>query len=213
MRSHYPTGSAWRRGLDSLRHERPRTVAMKLLAELGYRRTVLLERPLDEPIPDGPKVEGVAFENIGADRVDEYLAYRPGSERDAVTALLAEGAECHVLRHRGQIVSSCLATERPRPSRYTRMGVPMDHGDVYLTDAWTHPDHRGHSFAHVLCLCQLRHFRDRGYRRAIRLTVPENVSALRAHAKSGFRPVAIVGSLRVGPWQREFRRAWRGGPL
>lgn len=213
MRSYYPSGSAWKRALGSLRHEHPRTFAMKLIAELGYRRTALLERPLDEPIPDGPKVDGVEFAQIGADRLDEYLAYRTGSERDAVAALFADGAQCHVLRRHGEIVSSCWATEHPRPSNYIRMAVPMEPGDVYMTDAWTHADHRGHAYAHILCLHQLRVFRDRGCRRAIRLTIPENVSALRAHAKSGFRPVAIVGSVRVGPWQRSFRRPWRSGPL
>lgn len=211
VRSYYPSGSAWTRALGSLRHEGPRTFALKLLSAAGYRRVLLLERPLDEPIPDGPPAEGTVCESLGEDRLDEYLAFRPDADRAVISAHFVDGFECHVLRRDGRIVSACWSTARPQWASYLGMTMPLAGGDVHLTDAWTHPDYRGHAYAHLLCLHQLRHFRDRGFRRAVRSTVPENRSALRVHAKSGFRPVALLGVVRIGPWRREFRRAWRGG--
>lgn len=212
LRSYYPDGSAWKRALGSLRHESPRTFAFKLLAELGYRRVVMLARSLDEPVPDGPAADGTAFERLGAERLDDYAASRPLSDRADIAKHFAAGYECYVLRRDGRIVSSCWATSKPQWSSYLGAAIPTSPGDVYLTDAWTHPDFRGRAYAHVLCLCQLRHFRDRGFRRAVRSTIPENYSALRVHAKSGFTPVALIGTMRVGPWRREFRRAWRREP-
>lgn len=209
-RSHYPAGSAWRRGLSSLVHEHPRTFLLKLLAELGYRRVVLLARPLDEPIEDGPGDPGVTFARLAEDRLDAYVAFRGNTDRGAVEASIAGGRECHVLEREGRIVSSCWASTVPQWSGFLGSETPLADGDVYFSDAWTDPAHRGRAYAHILCLHQLRHFRDRGFRRGVRSTVPENRSALRAHAKSGFRPVEIRGTIRLGPWRRSFRRPWRG---
>lgn len=210
MRSYYPSGSAWKRAIGSLIHERPRTFFFKLAAELGYRRVVLLERPLRDPIPDGPD-DGAAFARLGLDRLDEYVAYRNGPDRGAIAGLFEQGRECFVLERDGRILASCWAAIGPQWSEFLDRELPTGPGDVYMSDAWTDPAFRGHAYAHVLCLHQLRHFRDRGFRRALRSTVPENYSALRAHAKSGFRPVAILGTIRVGRWKRGFRRPWRGG--
>lgn len=210
MRSYYPSGGAWRRAIGSLRHESPRTFALKLMAELGYRRVVMLARSLDEPIPDGPSADGTEFARLDEDRLDDYVAFRPESDRAGLVAQLADGFECYVLRRNGRLVSSCWATSRPRWSSYLGADIPTADGDVYLTDAWTHPDFRGLAHAHTLCLHQLRHFRERGFRRALRSTVPENYSALRLHAKSGFRPILVIRTMRIGPWRRTFRRPWRG---
>jgi ribosomal protein S18 acetylase RimI-like enzyme len=210
MRSYYPTGSAWKRAIGSLRHESLRTFAFKLAAELGYRRVVLLERRLDESIPDAPPAAGTAFALLGEDGIDEYLAFRPESDRAGIAAQLARGDQCFVLRHDGRVVSACWASFRRLRTSFLDDEIPLDEGDVYVTEAWTHEDFRGRSYAHVLCVHQLRDLRARGFRRALRSTVPENYSALRAHAKSGFRPIAMIGRIRIGPWRRHFRRDWRG---
>lgn len=209
MRSYYPSGGALRRALASLTHERPRTFLMKLLAELGYRRVVLLVRPLDEPIPEGPPHPDVTFSLLGEHRIDEYAAYR-GADRDVIAGLLARGVECHLLECDGRIVSSCWAWIGPHWSEYLGSATPTEDGDVYLSDAWTDPAYRGRAYAHVLCLHQLRQYHARGLRRAMRATVPENYSALKLHAKSGFRPLGVSATMRLGPWRRSFRRDWRG---
>lgn len=209
MRSYYPSGGTWHRALASLRHEGFRTFAFKLLAEAGYRRVVLLERALDDTIPD-PPADGTTFEQLAPDRIDEYLAFRDDVERARPAWQFESGHECYVLRRDGGIVSSCWSSSRPQRSSYLGIAIPIGEGDVYMTDAWTGPAFRGHAYAYVLCLHQLRHFRERGFRRAVRSTVPENYSALRVHAKSGFRPFGVLGTLRIGPWRRAFRRPWRG---
>ena len=210
MRSFYPVGNAFERALASLRHEGVRTFAWKVASVLGYRRLVRLERMLDEPIPEATPTLPVKAELLGADQIGDYVAARPEANRDEIANRLASGRRCFVLRHQGRIASVCWATTMSCPSPYLRRDVILAVGDVYFTDAWTDPALRGRALAHALCLEQLRHFRDLGFRRALRGTVPENPSALRAHAKSGFRPTALLVSLRIGRWQRDFDRAWTG---
>lgn len=208
-RSYYGSGSALRRAWGSLRHEGPRIFALKLASELGYRRVVLLARPLDQPIADVAPTLPVDAALLAESDIDEYAALRPDEDRSRVRAHLAAGWKCFTLRHEGRIVSACWAALPPYRSSYLGCEMPVAADEVYLTDAWTDPRHRGHSLAHVLCLHQLAHFRDRGFRRAVRGTLPENRSALRAHAKSGFRPVAMLTRVKLGPWTWHTRRDWQ----
>jgi GNAT superfamily N-acetyltransferase len=209
MRSFYPRGNALQRALGSLRHEGLRTFGWKLAAEAGLRRIVRLERRLDEPIAEARCELPVEFGVLDAGMIDEYLAARPGVDRGDIESLLRAGRMCFLVRHDGRIVSSCWASTESCHSSYLGREIVLEEGDVYFNDAWTAPAMRGHGLAHALCLRQLRYFRDRGFRRAIRGTVPENHSALRAHRKSGFRPIALLARLRLGPWQLNLDRPRR----
>jgi hypothetical protein len=209
MTSFYPSGNALRRAIRSLRQEDLGTFAYKLASETGFRRVLLLERPLDDPIADPAPALPVDFAMLGAHEIDDYLVLRPDADRAHIAAHLASGWTCHVLRHDGRIVSACWRADSPYWSSYLERTMPIADGDAYLTDAWTDAGYRGHALAHVLCLHQLRDLREKGFRRALRGTVPENRSALRAHAKSGFRPIAVLGRIRIGPWRGHFRREWR----
>jgi ribosomal protein S18 acetylase RimI-like enzyme len=206
MTSFYPSGHALQRAAASLRHEGVGAFAFKLASELGYRRVLLLERLLDDPIGDPAPAMPVEFALLAEDEIDDYLVLRPEADRARIVEHLAAGWTCAVLRLEDRIVSACWSAAPPYWSAYLERPMPVEPGDVYLTDAWTDARHRGHALAHVLCLHQLHHFRALGFRRALRGTIPENLSALRVHAKSGFRVIAMLGRLRIGPWRRHFRR-------
>lgn len=209
MRSYYPDGNALQRALASLRHEGARTFARKLASALGWRRMLRLERSLCDPIPEFTPDLPIEFGMLDAERIDAYVAARPGADRATIERLLRGGRQCFVIRHQGRIVSSCWSTTTSTWSAFVRTEIELTEGDVYFTDAWTHPHLRGHGLAHALCLHQLRRYRDLGFRRAIRCTIPENPSALRTHMKSGFRPTVMISRLRLGPWQRNLDRPWR----
>ena len=210
MTSFYPSGNALQRAVGSLRHEGPGAFAYKLASELGFRRVLLLERLLDEPIADVASATPVEFAVLGARDVDDYLAHRQDADRARVEARLASGETCFALRREGRIVSTCWSAGPGYWSGYLECPMPVADGEAYLLDAWTDAASRGLGLAHVLCVHQLRHLRAKGFRRVLRGTVPENRSALRAHAKSGFRPIAMLGRIRIGPWRWQFMRDWRG---
>ncbi|MBK6395881.1 MAG: GNAT family N-acetyltransferase [Betaproteobacteria bacterium] len=210
MTSLYPSGNALQRASASLRREGVGAFAYKLASEVGFRRALLLERLLDDPIADPAPALPVEFAALCAHEIDDYLVLRPDADpaqvadpRLRMDLPRAEARGTHRVRLLAR--RPALLVQLPRTHDADRVD-----GDVYLVDAWTDARYRGQALAHALCLHQLHHFRALGFRRAVRATVPENPSALRVHAKSGFRAVAMVGRIRIGPWRWHFRRDWRG---
>lgn len=207
--SYYPSGNVLQRALSSLRHESLATVGHKLASGLGYRRLLRLERRLDEPIGEAQVALPVTIGLLGLDDAAAYAAARPETGRVPFERRLAEGWLAFAVRHEGRIVSTAWATTKRYRMDYLGRDIEIGDGDVCFTDAWTDPAWRGHSLAQALCEHQLRYFRDRGFRRALRATIPVNYSALRAHAKSGFRPTTLHVQLKIGPWRRNRDRPWQ----
>lgn len=202
------SGNTVGRAMVVLRSEGFKSFWFKLLGEIGYRRLLLLERSLAQPISDFTPRLPVRIDALKESEVADYLAFRPETARTRVSEALWAGQTCFTARHEGRIVSAAWITSRRAWIDYLGCELELDADEAYLSDAFTLPAYRGQGIAPALCLQQLRHLRQAGYRRVIRGTVPENQSALHAHAKSGFRPVAMLGSLRMGPWRRSFRRPW-----
>ena len=74
MTSFYPSGNSLQRAIRSLRQEDLGTFAYKLASETGFRRVLLLERPLDDPIADPAPALPVEFAALCAHEIDDYLA-------------------------------------------------------------------------------------------------------------------------------------------
>lgn len=197
-------GNALQRAIRSFRHEGPRTFGMKLLSELGYRRVYLLARTLTAPIVVWPR-GGFDLEILAPGNLEDYAALRADITHDMLARRIRAGHLCFVVREHGRVVSACWSATREAWNDFLGCNILVGTGDVYFYDAYTAASHRGRDLAPLLCAHQLQHFRDAGFVRAVRATVPENAAALRAHAKSGFVPVAVIGRVRVGPWRREFR--------
>lgn len=190
-----------RRALVVFRDDGLRGVVVRLLSAVGYRRLLLLERSLDYRITAPNPRLALRCERLTRDSFDEYFALRPDVDPDAVTSRLARGHLCHVARTDEEIVAACWSTTLKVFVDY--LGCELDLGDdaAYLYDAFTAPAWRGRGVASILCAHQLSALRAEGLTRALRATWPENRSALRAHAKSGFRPVRRLTTLRLGPWR------------
>jgi ribosomal protein S18 acetylase RimI-like enzyme len=202
----YPEGNAGRRAIAVLRDEGLKSFWFKLASELGYRRLLLLERPLAQSIPELEPAVPLRIDTLKPSEVDDHLAFRPEMARACVLDRLRSAQVCFVARHESRIVSACWATTQTAWVEFLACGIAAAVGEVYLFDAFTLPDYRGQRAAPALCTHQLKHFQRAGVRRAIRATLPENVPALRAHAKCGFISFALIRRLRIGPWQCVFQR-------
>jgi ribosomal protein S18 acetylase RimI-like enzyme len=209
MATVYPTGSAIRRAFAVLREEGLTSFWFKLASTVGYRRLLLLDRPLAEAVPQIELGQGLDFGTLAISEVDAHLAFRPELSRAIVLDRLRSAQACFYARHEGRIVSACWATKQSAWIEFLGCEFTLAPGEVYVFDAYTVPLYRGQGVAPALCLHQLSHFRQEGLRRAIRATLPENIPALRAHAKSGFRTYALLRSLRIGPWQFCVERPWQ----
>ena len=200
----YAEGNLARRALAVLREEGLASFAFKVASALGYRRLMLLERPLEGTPPRFACGLSVGIELLAPRDVDDYLAFRPESPPGRVLDRLRLGQACFVARHEGRVVSACWATTEPAWSEYLACELPVAAGEVFMFDAFTQPAYRGRGIAPALCVQLLIHYGEAGLRRATRAVLPENLPARRAHAKAGFRPYAVVRTLRIGPWQRRF---------
>lgn len=206
-RSVYPTGSAVRRALLTLRGEGVRSFWFKLLAQLGYRRLLLLDRPLADAVPEFSPTLPVEIAQLTRDELDEYLAFRPDTGRADAIGRLDTGQICFVARFDRRIVAANWIAMQPIRLSYLDCLLDLAPGDVCIYDKFILPAYRGHGISNALRthhLCQLQRA---GHRRVVVAVLPENASSLRDILKGGYRPCCIIGRIKVGRWQRHFRKA------
>ncbi len=172
------------------------------LARLPYRRIryIVHGRSLLEPFPDfKPKIplEIRPFERSDAKFIRQMD--RP-SEARLCTARLAYGQKGVLALHGSVPVGhawSCIKVERA----LERVHLPLRHGDVLFSDAYTAPAFRGRGVQRAMMLARMRLFREMGYRRAINYVDRRNAPSLAASRKLGWRVVGHIDFFRIGPWR------------
>lgn len=203
-RSAYATGNAARRALVTLRQEGLKSFWFKLLARCGYRRLLLLERALDQPVPDYTPKLAVRVAMLVESEIDDYLAFRPDTARADATDRLRSGQLGFVAWHEGRIVAGAWIAVQPVRVAYLDCRMDMVPGDAYIYDKFTHSAYRGYGIANAVRTFHLRHLQQAGFRRATGAVLPENISSLRDDSKGGFRRCGVLARIRIGPWRRIF---------
>jgi GNAT superfamily N-acetyltransferase len=206
-RSVYPTGNAVRRALLTLHGEGVRSFWWKLLAQIGYRRLLLLDQPLDHAVPQFSPTLPVEIGELSRNEFDDYLVFRPDTRRADALARLAAGQVCFVARCDGRIVAADWIATQPIRLSYLDCVLDMAPGEVCIYDKFILPAYRGHGISNALRTHHLRQLERAGYRRVVVAVLPENASSLRDILKGGYRPCGIIGRIKVGRWQRHFRKA------
>lgn len=189
------------------RHEGWRSFLTRSLGTFGYRRLILLQRPLHEALPDLRASLPLALGWLDAGQEADYRALVPDTPAGLVPERLQRGERCLTARVDGTLASVMWASTGVARMSYLSLEMPLEPGDVYLNGAYTSPAYRGHSIAPVLSVEMLRRHHEDGFQRAIRATVPGNLPALRAHAKAGFSPYAVISCFKLGSWRQDFRRS------
>lgn len=201
-----PWRAILQRAVEVLRTEGPMSLGARILGEVGYRRVVLIERDLSAP---PARVEARIPLTIGPLReseVEEYVAFRPGTDPAEVYRRLRDGHMCLVARHEGNIVHTCwVATGRAR-IEYLRRELSLPPDTAYVYEAFTAPEFRGQGISAARSLYLQEMLRRAGYRRAIAVIVPENRAAFRPPEKAGYRRAGVLRTLWFGPWRWHFGR-------
>jgi UDP-N-acetylmuramoyl-tripeptide--D-alanyl-D-alanine ligase len=167
------------------------------LSRFGYRRLVLLERRLDEPIaPVTPRIETVV-RRLG--RGDEAAFVGLGQE-DACTfrERLRAGHQCwgawgsDVLRHTRWYAF--------REARVEYLGCRVALGDhvTYMYRSFTQAEYRGLGLAPATAVVSLQALCAQGYRLVLAAVLPENPEAFRPTLKVGYRRIGVVRSIGFG---------------
>jgi len=205
-RSAYPTGNAFRRALLTVRDEGLKSFYFKLLSQCGYRRLLLLERPLDQPIADFTPRLPVDVAMLAPSEIDDYLVFRPRAASREIADRMRSGQMCFVARHQGRIVAAAWIAVQPVWMSFLGCRIDMPAGDAHIYDKFTLPAYRGNGISNAVRTHHLKHLQRAGFRRATGAVLPENASSLRDDIKGGFRTYGTLGRIKLGPWQWFFRK-------
>ena len=199
------------RALEVIRAEGLRTFIMRVLGETFYRRMIVMERPFNPPITRAEPRIPVEFAPLELAEVDEYLESRPDADRDEIISRLERRHVCYVARHNGKIVTSCwIATERAWID-YLSAWIRVASSVGYLYELYTPREYRAKNVGRAMFPEIFRYFGEVAAPCVLAAFNPENRIQL-VFARLGFRPVATIGVIRVGPWRHLFRRTPRGEP-
>lgn len=204
------TAWTWReaaqRAVEVLRDEGVQPCWCRILSETVYRRVLLLERRLDEPLPEVTSPLPVILDRLQATTMDAYTRLRPNARSQEVRQRLALGQRAFVVWYHGDMVHvGWTATERARIA-FLDCEVVLAPDVVYQYESFTAPAWRGQNLAAVRIGEMARYFRSAGYRRLLAVVVPENQAALRPLVKTGYRLIGKMGYIKVGPWRCYFCR-------
>jgi len=193
-----------KRAIEVLREESVKSLWFKILGETVYRRVVVLERRLEDPINLVEPRLPVEIGLLRQDEVDAYLTFNPAVTLEEIHWRKEHGHQCYVVHDKGQIVHACwLAINKVRID-YLDRDFTLAPDEAYTYESFTVPAYRGQNLAPARLTYVQRLLREAGYRRMLAVVMPENRVAFRPIEKAGYRRVGKVGYLKLGPWRHDF---------
>jgi hypothetical protein len=192
--------SALKRALAVGRGEGARSLAVKVLAATCYARLTLLERMLDEPLPDLSNPLGLAFGLLTPADAEEYAELVSGASAEQMRVRLQAGDLCFATRQQGRLVGVSWAVSRSVRVPYLRGTLRVRSGDALVEGAFVAPAMRGQQVSALGGAYRLRRLREAGYRRALALILPENTAAFGPPETLGYHRIGTASG--VGPGSR-----------
>jgi ribosomal protein S18 acetylase RimI-like enzyme len=108
-------------------------------------------------------------------------------DRYVFQARLAHGEQFWTAQIESRIVSYCWATHHPVEIGEVHCVVNPRGDEIYLYDAFTFAEYRGHNLYPTLLQCILQHSSQQGVRRALIFVLSDNMASIRGVQKAGFR--------------------------
>ena len=195
----------WTRLSRVVREKGPVGAWFGLLSKIGYRRLVLLERRLDEPLPEiVPRVEA-EIRRLGPDDRADFEALGQG-DASVFRERLERGHHCWgawcsgSLRHIAWIAFGETRVE------YLNCRLRLNDDVAYIYRAFTHPEYRRLDLGPARQAACLTALRGQGYTAAIAAVLPDNPWASASWHKVGYRRIGVVRALGTGRQPRIYTR-------
>jgi len=187
----------------------PASLRVRALAATIYRRVVVMERRLDDTLPEvAARVPArVALLTLGD--LEPYARLRPDAEATTARQRLAQGHQCFAVWHERQIVHAGWAATRDAWVDYLSCTFPLGAGDVYQFDSFTVPAFRGLDLAGARIAWMARHLRASGFRRLFAVVWPENRAGFRPLEKMGYRRCGWLRVVGLGRWRHVIASGFR----
>jgi GNAT superfamily N-acetyltransferase len=186
--------TALSRALEVAREDGARALWFRTIGELAYRRLILFEADLGDPLPPPSLVP----ERLGPGDIDEYSTFRPGVDSNRIRARLETDEVCFFTRVDGRIAHAYWSARGRawiEPLGYD-LALAADEDLGY--EAYTAPELRGRGIATAVRIAALHALRAEGFRRSLRAVEPEDGVALRLSARTGFRPIGRLSVVWLG---------------
>jgi GNAT superfamily N-acetyltransferase len=183
-----------------------RGVAVRVLARTVYRRLTLVALRLPVEGREEEAIRTGEVGEVGPEALSELALLRPNLAWQAPERF-ARGDRCFVARHEGRIVNARWIAQHVARVEYLDLDLPLEPEEVYVYDAWTHPEARrlgiasdaaGHIYAALA---------SEGVRTALAAVWTENLAGLRHAERVGYVPCGRASVLGLGPWKLR-RVAW-----
>lgn len=171
---------------------------------------MLLERPLDDPIPDLPLPPGVTVLPLRLADVPAYLAFRPDQAAAIIERRLGDGEWGFAAWRDGAIVMASWTSPQRARIDYLDWELALAPDEAYSYDLYTVPAFRGRGLASAARVSMLRDARERGCRRLFSALLPENTPGWRTPDTLGFRQIGWIGYVGPAPWRHRFCRVAGG---
>jgi GNAT superfamily N-acetyltransferase len=191
------------RAAEILRYEGAAGLWFRVLAVLGYRREGWFERSLRDPIAIREAGLPVVIEELQAADAQDYVAFRPGADAERFGERLERGCRCFAARLDGRILAATWTLEGGGWVEHLGRDLRLEDGEVYLFNAYTLSEARGHGLRGAISAAVLEDCRKRGFETAIALIEPHNLPSVRSCERSGYRRTGTIARVRIGPWRRE----------
>jgi len=107
-------------------------------------------------------------------------------------ARFSRGEVCFAWLRGSEVLSNVWASCSPERVEEILQIVRPRSGEIYLFDAFTAPPYRGLGLYASLLSAALRHYRDRGLKRALIFTTSENVSSWKGILRAGFSLFQVI---------------------
>jgi ribosomal protein S18 acetylase RimI-like enzyme len=194
----------WQEFRRVLQTEGLRGIWIRIMGRTIYRRLILVERLLDEPDPALETEPTLTFALLRPDQIADYCNFRAEARPDEVRNRLESGLKCFAASRNNEILAVVWAATQTARIAYLGSEIPLQPGEAYIFDSYTSPQHRGRNVAGTRSLQMIQYMRNAGYKRLIATILPENKPAFRAVSKLGYKPFALIGRWKIGPWRRNF---------
>jgi hypothetical protein len=176
-----------------------RAIAAQVAGKLGYRGVFVYVLTMDQPPVAVETDLPLAFGFLGWDELDAFSAHCPGFGIQKARALLQEGHRCYVARLGEEIASSGWVQSGPTTVRSMGVEFELAAGQVYVHNAFTGVQHRGHRALPALGTRLASILFEEGCRAEIALVKADNLSARRNAERIGHRRTDTLSELSLGP--------------
>jgi len=202
-----------RRSVAILREEGFLVLWSRFLGETIYRKMLLMEHLLEEPLCACHAQFPFSSRWLRPDEAERYASFHQELTEEEVRRRLSAGDRCFIGEMDGRIVHGFwLGTSNARIN-FLNLDLPLKSGELYLYQSFTPPEMRGRSFATATRASALEIVRREGFRRILCCIQLDRAIAYPPPLRTGFTPSALISSVRFGPRRWVFHRPTRRLPF